>query len=239
MNTEYWLNRTEILLGKEKLSKLENAHVLVAGLGGVGGYAVEQLCRAGIGKLTIVDADVVMPGNRNRQIIALKSTENKPKAEVFRERLMDINPGIKLIVIHDFIGKENIDRILDDSFDYIVDAIDTLSPKTQLLTRALGKGFGIVSSMGAGGKLDPSQVRVADIADTYNCRLASALRRTLRKAGVNTGIRVVFSPEQVSKSAGSSTEESFNKKSVVGTISYMPPLFGCYCAAEVIRSLLK
>ncbi|MBN2213407.1 MAG: tRNA threonylcarbamoyladenosine dehydratase [Bacteroidales bacterium] len=238
MSTGNWKERTELLVGAEGTAKLQNAHVLVAGLGGVGGYAVEQLCRAGIGKLTIVDSDLVQSSNRNRQIIAMKSTVRKKKTEAFRQRLLDINPEIQLIVKSDYLLDDSIDELLTVNYDYVVDAIDTLTPKIQLLVKAKFKNLHIISSMGAGGKSDPSRVEISDISKTHHCKFASAVRSNLRKYNINEGIRVVFSSEMVSKSAVAEIKNEKNKRSVVGTISYMPPIFGCFCASVVIRDIL-
>ncbi|HJX71858.1 MAG TPA: tRNA threonylcarbamoyladenosine dehydratase [Bacteroidales bacterium] len=238
MSTGNWKERTELLVGKEGIAKLQDAHVLVAGLGGVGGYAAEQLCRAGIGKLTIVDSDSIQSSNRNRQIIALKSTIHQKKTEVFRQRLLDINPEIQLIVKSDYLLDSSVDEILTSRYDYVVDAIDTLTPKVQLLVKAKLKNLRIISSMGAGGKFDPSGVEISDISESHHCRFASVVRRNLRKFNINEGIKVVFSPEMVSKSAVVEIKGEKNKRSVVGTISYMPPIFGCYCASVVIRDIL-
>lgn len=234
-----WLERTELLLGKEKLEKLKQAHVLVVGLGGVGAYAAEQLCRAGIGKMTIVDGDIVEESNRNRQLPALISTKGKPKAEVLSERLRDINPDLQLTVINDFIRDERtIELLKSQPFDYVVDAIDTLSPKVFLVYHALQLGLKVVSSMGAGGKMDPSKIQLADISKSHNCGLAKMMRKRLSRLGVKKGVKVVFSPEEIDEDA-IRLEESQNKKSTVGTISYMPPLFGCFIASAVIRDIVK
>ena len=238
MKTDNWKERTELLVGAEGIKKLQNAHVLVAGLGGVGGYAVEQLCRAGIGRLTIVDADTVQPGNRNRQIIALKSTQNQKKTEVFRQRILDINPEIQLIIKSDYLLNNSIDELLTTQYDYIVDAIDTLTPKVQLLAKAKSNGLRIVSSMGAGGRFDPSGVKITDISKSHHCKFAFVVRKYLKKYNISEGIKVVFSPESVDKSAVMETKEELYKKSIVGTISYMPPIFGCFCASVVIRDIL-
>ena len=235
--TDSWQERTELLLGQQKVNKLQDAHVLVAGLGGVGAYAAENLCRAGVGKLTIVDHDVVQPSNRNRQLIAFNSTEGKRKADLMAKRLEDINPRVELTVLSEFLGEGNIGELLSNKFDYVVDAIDTLSPKIFLIYNALKQNLPLVSSMGAGGKLDPSQVQISDISDSYQCRLAFMLRKKLRKFGVHEGFRVVFSSEPVNKEAVKLTEGEQNKKSTVGTISYMPAVFGCMCASVVIREL--
>ncbi|NQU85578.1 MAG: tRNA threonylcarbamoyladenosine dehydratase [Mariniphaga sp.] len=233
-----WLERTELLIGKDKLAKLQTSNVLIVGLGGVGAYAAELLCRAGVGKMTIVDGDVIEATNRNRQLPALKSNEGKPKTEVLAERFMDINPALELTTHFEFLNDERINEVLDSqSFDYVVDAIDTLSPKVFLVYSSIQKGYKVVSSMGAGGKTDPLQVQIADISKSYNCRLARMLRKRLYKLGVKKGIKVIFSPEDIPKEA-IRAEEGRNKKSVVGTISYMPPIFGCYIASVVIRDLL-
>ena len=234
-----WLERTELLFGKEKLNQLKKANVLVVGLGGVGAYAAEQLCRAGIGNMTIVDGDVVEPSNRNRQLPALISTTGKPKAEVLKQRFLDINPELNLIVRNEFISDEKIIELLTSQpFDYVVDAIDTLSPKVFLVYHAVQLGLKVVSSMGAGGKTDPSKIEISDISKSYNCSLAKAMRKRLSRLGVNKGVKVVFSSEVVDEEA-IRVEESRNKKSTVGTISYMPPLFGCFIASVVIRDLIS
>lgn len=233
-----WLSRTELLLGKEKLEHLRKAHVLVAGLGGVGAYAAEQLCRAGIGELTIVDGDIVELTNKNRQLPALDSTLGQPKAELMAARLRDINPEVKLHVINDFIRDDRMIEILEAApYDYVVDAIDTLAPKIFLIYHSVQKGLPIVSSMGSGGKLDPSQIQVTDISKSYNCNLARMLRKRLHKLGLYKGVKVVFSSEFTAPEAIVLTEGQ-NKKSNVGTISYMPPLFGCFIASVVIRDLI-
>lgn len=232
-----WLSRTELLLGKERLERLLRAHVLVAGLGGVGAYAAEQLCRAGIGEMTIIDGDRVEVTNKNRQLPAIDSNIGLPKAEVMAARFREINPDIRLHVINDFIRDDRMVEVLEMArYDYVVDAIDTLAPKIFLIYHCLQKGIKVVSSMGAGGKMDPMQIRIADISKSYNCTLARMLRKRLHKLGVYKGVKVVFSPEEVDPEAVV-LSESDNKKSNVGTISYMPPLFGCYCASVVIRDL--
>lgn len=233
-----WLERTELLLGPEKLAKLKQANVLVVGLGGVGAYAAEQLCRAGIGKMTIVDADVVEHTNRNRQLPALISNVGKPKVEILAARFLDINPELQLTVVNDYIRDEKtIELLKSQPFDYVVDAIDTLSPKVFLIYHSLQLGLKVVSSMGAGGKLDPQKVEVADISKSYNCKLAKMLRKRLSRMGIKKGVKVVFSSEEVDENAVR-LEEGENKKSTVGTISYMPPVFGCFVSSVVIRDLI-
>ena len=233
-----WLERTELLLGEEKLNRLKKANILVVGLGGVGAYVAEQLCRAGIGNMTIVDGDIVEASNRNRQLPALISTTGKPKAEVLKQRFLDINPELNLTIRNDYIQDEGILKLLNSKkYDYVVDAIDTLSPKVLLVYHTIQKGYNIISSMGAGGKTDPSKIMISDISKTFNCRLAKVMRKRLSRMGVKKGLKVVFSSELADEDAVR-LEESQNKKSTVGTISYMPPLFGCYIASVVIRDLI-
>ena len=226
-----------MLINADNLAKIRSAHILVAGLGGVGAFAAEMLCRAGVGKMTVVDGDVVQPSNRNRQLLALRSSEGRLKTEAMAERLLDINPDLQLETVSEFVCSERLTEIVSRPFDYIVDAIDTLSPKTYLLYRALKNNQRVVSSMGAGGKVDPLQIRVDDLTNTHNCRLAYNLRKRLRKLGVTTGIQAVFSTEQTDKSLVTLCDEQ-NKKSVVGTISYMPAMFGCVCASVAIRGMM-
>lgn len=235
---DHWLSRTELLIGKENTEKLNRAHVLVAGLGGVGGYAAEQLCRAGIGEMTVIDGDVVTISNRNRQVIALESNEGKKKADLFSARLTDINPGIKLHVISEYLKEDKFEAIMDQPFDYVVDAIDTLTPKVFLIAAAVKKGHRVVSSMGSGGRIAPESVAIADISESHHCKFAYMVRKYLHRQGIFNGITVVYSPEPVSKKAIREVTGEENKRSVVGTISYMPPVFGCYCASVVIRNLI-
>lgn len=236
-----WLDRTELLLGKEALEKLKTKHVLLVGLGGVGAYAAEQICRAGIGEMTIVDADVVDETNINRQLIALTSTIGNPKTELLKERLLKINPDLKLHVIQEYIKDDNTEELLNRAvYDYVLDAIDTLSPKVFLIFQVLQKKYPLISAMGAGGKLDPSQIQVVDIKKTYQCKLAFIVRKRLHHLGIRSGFKAVFSPEVVPEHAiVIDSNPSMNKLSVVGTISYMPAMFGCYMAAEVIKDLIK
>lgn len=234
-----WLDRTELLFGKEKLNKLKQANVLIVGLGGVGAYAAEQLCRAGIGKMTLVDGDVVDTTNRNRQLPALISNTGKPKAEVLAARFRDINSNIEITVVNDFITDEKtVELLKSQSFDYVIDAIDTLSPKVFLIYHALQIGLPVVSSMGAGGKTNPEKVQIADISKSHHCKLAKVIRKRLSKIGVNKGVKVVYSSEETDKNAVRA-EDGIYKKSVVGTISYMPPIFGCFISSVVIRDLVS
>ena len=239
MEIPSWQERTQLLTGVESLMKLAAANVLVCGLGGVGSYATEQLARAGIGSMTIVDGDKVHETNRNRQLIALCSTEGLVKAEVTANRLLDINPDIKLTVIPEYIKDQRMIDILEQGYDYVIDAIDTLSPKVYLIYHTVRLGIPLISSMGSGGKFDPSQIKVCDISETYNCKLAYYMRKRLHKLGIWEGFKAVYSPEVVSREAVALLEGEMNKKSTVGTISYMPSMFGCYCAAEVIKDLMS
>lgn len=239
MNEANWWCRTELLLGHENIDKLKQSHVLLAGLGGVGGYAAEQLCRAGIGKLTIIDSDTLQHSNLNRQILALTSNQGKLKTEIMAKRLKDINPEIELEVITEFLTEENISTLIQGDYKYMIDAIDTLTPKVALLTHASNMGLFCVSSMGSGGKTDPALIRVVDIADSNHCKFAYMVRKYLHRKGIRTGIRAVYSPETVKREVIVETDGSANKRSMVGTISYMPAIFGCYCAAEVIREIIR
>lgn len=233
-----WKERTELLLGRERLDYLATVHVLIVGLGGVGAYAAEQICRAGIGKMTIVDADIVNMSNLNRQLPALHSTIGKPKAEVVGARLKDINPELELTVINEFIRDKRTEEILDSSkYDFIVDAIDSLSPKVFLLFHALKRNIPVVSSMGAGAKTDPLQVKIADISKTSVCALAKAVRKRLRGMGIVKGIPVVFSTELSNPEAIIEVTDETFKRTTTGTVSYMPAIFGCYLASYVIRNI--
>jgi tRNA A37 threonylcarbamoyladenosine dehydratase len=228
-----------MLLGKDNVARLKTKHVLVVGLGGVGAYAAEMIARAGIGTMTIIDGDVVAESNINRQLPALHSTIGKSKAVLLEQRLKDINPKINLNVIAEFVKGEQFIEILKTDYDYIVDAIDTLSPKVNLIFQAVQKGLPIISSMGAGGKTDPTQLKIADISKSHNCKLARALRKRLGKLGIRKGVDVVFSTELPNEEAVIETHDEQYKKSTVGTISYLPPIFGIYCASKVIQELSK
>jgi tRNA A37 threonylcarbamoyladenosine dehydratase len=239
MNNKEWQLRTELLLGEKNVEKLTNTHVLVAGLGGVGGYAVEQLARAGIGRLTIIDHDKINITNINRQIIALHTNIGYDKTSEMQKRLLEINPEIEISIINEFITEENVFDFLRNKIDYIIDAIDTLTPKVTLISSALKNNIPIISSMGAGGKFDPEKVTIADISKSHNCHLARMIRKRLHRLGIYTGFKVVYSPEKVDKDKIIATNGLRNQKSVAGTISYMPAVFGCFCASVVIRDLIE
>lgn len=235
---EDWKQRTRLLLGEEKNERLRQAHVLIVGMGGVGAYAAEMLCRAGVGRLTLVDADIVQPTNINRQLPALHSTLGQPKVEVLAARFRDINPDVELTILPVFLKDENIPQLLDATrYDFVVDAIDTLAPKCHLIVEALRRRIKIISSMGAGAKSDITQIRFADIWDTYHCGLSKAVRKRLQKMGIRHKLPVVFSSEQADPKAVLLTDDEQNKKSTCGTVSYMPAVFGCYLAEYVIRRL--
>lgn len=235
-----WQQRTQLLLGEEKMCRLTAARVLVVGVGGVGAYAAEMLCRAGVGQLTLVDADTVQLTNINRQLPATHATLGQPKVEVLAQRFRDINPAIRLRVLPLFLKDEAIPTLLDEEKpDFVVDAIDTLAPKCHLIAEALRRKLKIVSSMGAGAKSDITQVRFADISETYHCGLSKAVRKRLQQMGVKRKLPVVFSTEQADRRAIILTDEEQNKKSTCGTVSYMPAVFGCYLAEYVIKNLTK
>lgn len=236
MNSQ-WLSRTALLLEPEQMLAIANAHVLVVGLGGVGSFAAEFLVRAGIGRLTIVDGDVVEASNRNRQLPALVSSDGQPKAQWMSTRLLDINPDLQLHSIEGFMTAPFLEEVLSTPFDYVVDAIDTMSPKTDLVKLTMEKGYPLVSSMGAGGKLDPTKVTIADISQTYNCFFAQQLRKNLKRINLRTGFKTVFSSELPDKSKVKEVLGVQYKKSILGTISYIPALFGTFCASVVIRDI--
>lgn len=233
-------DRTEMLLGKEALESLAGAHVLVVGLGGVGGYAIEQLVRTGVGSLTIVDSDTVQPSNINRQLIATQETIGQSKADLWKERLYAINPELTLHVHNLFIKDEVTDNLLDaDHYDFAIDAIDTLSPKAHLIKSLQERAIPFISSMGAAAKIDPREIKVGRIDKVINCSLARMMRKKLRKLGVPTRFRVVYSTELPRRDATMEVDNEQNKKSISGTISYIPAIFGCFAAYECIDYLIN
>lgn len=231
-----WQQRTELLLGSDRLERYAQAHVLVVGVGGVGAYAAEMLCRAGIGHMTIADADTVQPSNINRQLPATHSVIGMKKTEVLAQRLRDINPQLQLTVIDKYITEEDVPSLLDAGFDFVADAIDTIAPKCALITECARRKIKIISSMGAGAKTDITQIKYADIADTYNCGLSKAVRQRLKKSGMRIKLPVVFSSEPADRNAIELVNEQ-NKKSTTGTICYMPAMFGCYIAAYILKKI--
>ncbi len=232
-----WMNRTVQLLGPEKVHKLMDAHVLVAGLGGVGPVAAESLVRAGIGEITIVDCDMVQASNINRQIPALHSTLGKTKVSIMKDRLMDINPHLIVHISEEYIDEDTLENLLSVSYDHIVDAIDTLTPKILFIEKVQKSNGRLASSMGSAGKTDPSKIKIADFKKSYNCRLAYLLRKKLRKLDITGGFRVVFSTELVDKSLILPVENEQNKKSTLGTVSYIPAIFGHMLASIVVEDI--
>jgi tRNA A37 threonylcarbamoyladenosine dehydratase len=236
---ENWLERTELLLNQEQMNRLKHAHVMVVGLGGIGSYAAEFIARSGVGKLTIIDGDVFDPTNKNRQLTALTSTIGKNKAVVLAERLKDINPTVTINVIEEFVLPARVWELLDTyQPDYVMDCIDSVTPKLEWLIACRRKKIKIITHLGAGGKIDPSRVEVTFLDKTYNCKLASHMKKRLRRVGLDyRKIRAVFSSELQQKSSLKMTNGLNFKRSFYGTISYMPALFGLMGAAEVIRYL--
>ncbi|MEQ8688615.1 MAG: tRNA threonylcarbamoyladenosine dehydratase [Imperialibacter sp.] len=233
-----WLERTELLIGKEALGKLKNAHVLVVGLGGVGSYAAETLVRAGLGKITIIDGDDVDPTNKNRQLQALDSTVGQQKAYVLRDRFLDINPQLKIEVVDNFMEPDVMHAfLLQNHFDFAMDCIDSIVPKMSMILTLKRMKLKFISSMGAGGKLDPSKIRLADISKTRECKFAQQVRKNLKGKGVTKGVLCVYSEEVQPAHSLKLTDGSKYKKSFYGTISYMPAMFGMTMAAEVIKRL--
>lgn len=239
MQENGWQQRTEILIGKEGVKTLSGARVAVIGLGGVGAYAAEMLCRAGVGSIVLLDSDAVSLTNKNRQLLAADSTIGRSKCEVMSSRLKDINGEVVLTEINEYLEPDNVEKLLGGlQIDFLIDAIDTLSPKIALIKYCRERGIPHVSSMGAGAKYDATAVRLADISKSYNCPLAYILRKKLRKEGISKGFDVVFSEELPQKEAIIPVEER-NKKSMTGTVSYLPAVFGCVCAQAAIEYLIK
>ena len=246
-----WLERTEMLVGEDGIVRLSSARVAVIGVGGVGGYAAEMIVRAGVGHILILDSDEVSVSNRNRQLLALNSTVGRPKCQVLKERLLDINPDLDIVTVEKFIIAEGAvpDSGFEDAsgtpsqllgayeFDYVVDAIDTLSPKLELIKYCMDRKIPLVSSMGAGAKFDVTRIRITDISKSFQCPLAHMVRKRLGKMGIRKGFKAVFS-EEIADRSSIVLEAGRNKKSQVGTISYLPASFGCACAQAVITGLL-
>lgn len=232
-----WDSRTMTMIGEDALRRLRDSHVLVAGVGGVGGYAAEMLARSGIGKITLIDSDDVDITNINRQIIALHSTVGKPKTELFVKRFLDINPAIEVKSVHEFISPQNIEEIIGHGYDYVIDAIDTVSPKLSLICESIRRKIPIISSMGAGGRWDPSKVGYSDIWHTSEDGLARAVRQGLKKRGIRYPLRVVCSSEAPGHKSLINLDLP-NKKSSFGTLPTIPALFGIFLASEVIKKLI-
>ncbi len=239
MPDSHWQQRTHLLYGAERAARIAAAHVLVVGTGGVGAYAAEMLCRAGVGRLTLLDADAVAESNINRQLPALHSTVGRPKVEVLAERFYDINPAVQLTLRAEYLEAEAAEALLQaDRFDFVVDAIDTIRPKVALIAAALRSRTPIVSSMGAGAKTDITQIRFADVWETYHCGLSKSVRKGLTDAGLKgRRLPVVFCAQQADRNALLAVEGERNKKTTTGTVSYMPATFGCFLAQYVLEHL--
>ena len=236
--TQPWQERTLLLMGEEALQKLADSVVAVIGLGGVGAYAAEMLARAGVGRLILLDSDCVAESNKNRQLLALDSNMGRKKTEVMAARLRDINPSLELTLIDEYLTQENVASLLGPhKLDFLVDAIDTLTPKLSLIHYCVNAGIPLVSSMGSGAKYDATKVRITDLSKSYNCPLAYIVRKKLRKMGIEKGFPVVFSEELPDENAIVETQGETNKKSQVGTVSYLPAVFGCVCAQAAIRHI--
>lgn len=232
-----WQERTELFLG-EKHERLKQAHVLVVGVGGVGAWATEMLCRAGVGEISIVDGDVISESNINRQLPALHSTIGMDKVAVLESRLLDINPALKVHCYNTFVTEaEMVDLLKKAPYDFVIDAIDTLAPKTALIHHASELNLPIIASLGAGAKWDPSKILVSKLSKTHTCKLARVVRKNLNKIKSNLDIPVVFSTEEPHSAAVLSGSKERNKASTIGTISFLPAVFGCHLAAYVVRAL--
>jgi tRNA A37 threonylcarbamoyladenosine dehydratase len=253
--TLHRFSRTELLIGTAGLEKLRNSHVLICGIGGVGSYAAEALGRAGIGRITLVDYDDICLTNINRQIHALGSTVGQQKVEAMAARLRDINPAAEIIAVKDFFSRENAAELLSPRPDYVLDAIDHFTAKVALITICLELSIPVISSMGAANKLDPTKIQVADISETKNCRMARSMRKILRQAGISSGVMVVYSTEghrelnpATSSACGSECicpnkgDQIFScehRRVILGSISYLPPLFGLTMAGAVVNQILE
>ena len=239
MNDISWLSRTTLLIGEEAVRNLTTKHVMVVGMGGVGSFAAEFVARSGVGEMTIIDGDVVDPTNRNRQLPALATNHGVSKAEIMAERLRSINPELKLHVVKEFVNPEMVEEQLNRKPDFIIDAIDSITPKITFIKAAYASKIPLVSSMGAGAKLDPTQLKVVDISKTHTCPFAQQIRKNLKRNGIYKGIKVVFSPEEPIKESLMLTDGKNYKKSAYGTISYLPATFGAVVASVAIRHLMK
>jgi tRNA threonylcarbamoyladenosine dehydratase len=233
-----WRERAELLFKKEGLERLKNAHVMVVGLGGVGSFAAEFLARAGVGKMTIVDGDVVDITNINRQLPALHSTVGQPKVTIVGDRLMDINPELQLIRVKEFLSPERAYELVTPEYDYVLDCIDSITPKLNLLISARRQKVKIISNMGAGGKYEAGKVRVADISKTEYCPLAKTVRKRLKKEGISKGVKVVYSIEYPDQTSLKMTDGSNFKKSFFGTNSWIPAVFGLHSAETVVKHII-
>lgn len=231
--------RSLLVFDQQAMTQLQNSHVLIAGVGGVGGFVAEALARAGVGKLTLVDHDKVSPSNKNRQIVALNSTIGQLKVEVMAQRIYDINPLCEVKTVARFMEPESMPDLVAQGFDFIVDAIDSLNCKVALVEQSFKQGVPVVSSMGAGRRIDPSKIQLTDISKTYGCGLARVMRQRLKKVGIQKGIPVVFSSEIPKEPGPFETIEGARGRVVNGTASYMPGIFGLMLAGLVVQHLAK
>ena len=240
MSTPPQFERTEILIDAEGVKRLAGKHVFVAGMGGVGSYCTEALARAGIGRLTLLDHDVVVLSNINRQLPALLSTVGQPKAELMKSRIADINPDCQVAILKVFLTTENVNELVPADCDYVIDCIDSLVCKEALVAESFKRGLRVASSMGAGNRLDPSRIKIADIGKTDMCPLARQMRkRLLKHHGIRRGILTVYSDEHPRDPLPPEPTSQGRPRAVNGTISYMPPLFGFMLAGAVINRLLE
>lgn len=251
--TLHRFSRTETLIGKTGLSTLAGKRIMICGVGGVGSYAAEALGRAGIGQITLVDFDDICLTNINRQIHALTSTVGRPKVEIMAQRLRDINPNAEIIPVKAFFSRDNADQLLAGKPDYVLDAIDHFTAKAALITYCRERSIPVISSMGAANKMDPSRIRVDDISATCNCRMARSMRKILRKNNISSGVQVVYSTEEHREldpsASGCGTdcicpnreEQTFrceHRRVILGSISYLPSIFGLTMAGVVVNQLL-
>jgi tRNA A37 threonylcarbamoyladenosine dehydratase len=234
-----FLERSLLLIKEEGIQKLANSHVLIVGVGGVGSYAAEAICRAGIGKITLIDGDVVQKSNINRQLPALHSTIDEAKVEIMRKRLLDINPNADIQVLQQFIMPEEVEKVIPQNVDFLMDCIDSVTPKITTIIHCKKNKIPFISSMGAGGKMDPSRIKIAEINDTRDCYFSRDIRKRLRKEKFSYGVKVVYSDEPVSKTTMALSPDTMFKKSFYGTISYMPAMFGMTMASYVIRKIIN
>lgn len=235
-----WISRTALLLGEDTCKLLADKHVMIVGVGGVGAYAAEMVARAGVGTLTVIDADTVKASNINRQLLALSDTIGQEKATLMQERLLRICPTLQVHALSLFIDPDNIPAVMTQyQPDFVIDAIDSIAPKIALITYCIQRGVRIISSMGAGGRMDPTALRYADISQTSYCSLARTVRSRLKANGIYKGLPVVYSIEPANKEAVIKVDDERNKCTTVGTISYLPALFGCYLASYCIQKLIE
>jgi tRNA A37 threonylcarbamoyladenosine dehydratase len=234
-----FLERSLLLIKDDGIQNLAKSHVLIVGVGGVGSYAAEAICRAGVGKITLIDGDVVQKSNINRQLPALHSTIDEAKVEIMRKRLLDINPNAEIQVLQQFIMPEEVEQVVTKDVDFVLDCIDSITPKITLIIHCKKNKIRFISSMGAGGKMDPSRIKIADINDTRDCYFSRDIRKRLRKEKFSYGVKVVYSDEPVSKTTMALSPDTMFKKSFYGTISYMPAMFGMTMASFVIRKIIN